>query len=223
LATRELHERIIPDFADSLPLEHSWSQIAATPLVEHLHSRGISVRHLGLVRSHIPRNEPGRLHRRLCLTEMVLLCLNVWCRSGQRDAKKKKHQQVVRMVKNQTRQQLRSAARRCRLPSLELDRRVVLDVLNVVFALTERSLLFWTAPHATVSLSDNEQHAVGGRLVSAKRALLDKFGSHALEPHERRADYDLRADVDTALLVERLQAALHVRLSARTRQVCCLK
>ena len=47
-----------------------------------------------------------------------------------------------RMLKNQMRERLRDAAERCRLPSLELDRRVVLDLLNCVFALTPGDLIF---------------------------------------------------------------------------------
>ena len=161
LATRDLHERIIVEFADALP-NSSWLTMIATPLVEGLHARGISVRHVGLVRSHLPRGDEGRLRRRLCLTEMC-----------------------ARMVKNQMREQLRAAARRCRLPSLELDRRVVLDVLNVVFALTERAMRFWSASFGGVAMNDVNV----GHLVAAKRALLDKFGSHALEPHERDREY----------------------------------
>jgi hypothetical protein len=149
-ATRDLHERAIPEYADSLPVDPSWSVIGPTPVVEGLHSRGISVRHLGLVRSHLPRGDEGRLRRRLCLTEMC-----------------------HRMVKNQLRQQLRVAAERCRLPSLELDRRVLLDVLNVVFALKASSMQFWTASSGSIPI---EATIGGGGLVPAKRALLDKFG-----------------------------------------------
>lgn len=83
VVTRDLHERIIPDYADSLPMGTSWSAVSSVSLVEGLHSRGmfamiftlnisagINVRHLGLVRSHIQLGEAGRFRRRLCLTEM---------------------------------------------------------------------------------------------------------------------------------------------------------
>lgn len=71
--------------------------MSATPLVELLHARGISVsnlylsiqlsrlvnddiakvRHLGLVRSHIALGDGGRLRRRLCLTEMCARMVKV--------------------------------------------------------------------------------------------------------------------------------------------------
>jgi tetratricopeptide (TPR) repeat protein len=189
-ATRDLHERAIPEYADSLPVDPSWSVIGPTPVVEGLHSRGISVRHLGLVRSHLPRGDEGRLRRRLCLTEMC-----------------------HRMVKNQLRQQLRVAAERCRLPSLELDRRVLLDVLNVVFALKASSMQFWTVSSGSIPI---EATIGGGGLVPAKRALLDKFGRHALEAAELPASFDLRREIDAALLIERLQVSMRIRLSDRT-------
>jgi hypothetical protein len=191
-ATRELHERVIPEYADSLPLEPSWSKLRSTPVVEGLHSRGISVRHLGLVRSHLPLGDEGRLRRRLCLTEMC-----------------------HRMVKNQLRQQLRAAAERCRLPSLELDRRVVLDVLNVVFALKSSSMHFWTATSGSMRLDSASGDS--SVLVPAKRALLDKFGRHALESAELPVAFDLRREVDAELLIERLQLSMRIKLSERAR------
>lgn len=91
----------------------------------------------------------------------------------------------------QMREQLRTAARRCRLPSLELDRRVVLDVLNVVFALTERSMHFWTQLDGVVTFDGFDEDDESS-LVPAKRAILDKFGSLSLESNERSPDFDLR-------------------------------
>lgn len=36
-----------------------------------------------------------------------------------------------------------------------------------------------------VSMDDHASQSSVGQLVAAKRALLDKFGAHALEPHVR--------------------------------------
>ena len=176
-----------------MPSDQSWSTVRSTPLVEGLHSRGISVRHLGVVRSHLPLGEQFKMQRRLCLTEMC-----------------------ARMVKNQTRQQLRTAAELFQLPSLEKDRRVVLDVLNITFACTEASLRFWTAVSGDVRPLDAGADSTT-TLVPAKRALLDKFGCEALEAREVDPNYDLRAEIDASLLLERLQASMNIQLSARAR------
>lgn len=133
-ATTRLFEEVIPKFAAMLD-EKKEPIYASVMLIQALHASGtpillskvinlgnnhnfvgINCRHLGLVRSRITKNESARV---ALLTEML-----------------------ARVLKDDTKVQLRKTMQAIRVPSEQPYRIVVADYLNSVFVLNES---FWTS------------------------------------------------------------------------------
>lgn len=159
-ATRNLITNVVPDFAPELAKLIAEAKrkgdLENFRLTEAVHSRGINIRHLGILRSHMV-DQDGRT---LLFVEMC-----------------------ARVVKNNLRLRLRERMRKLKLPLEEPYHRLVIDYMNLVIGHNDQSEEYW-AKNLKTSLVRKFEGALNAEEAEddyALKCVLDYFSDNSMD------------------------------------------
>lgn len=163
-ATNFLKESVIPKHIRSLTWQIMEAREKGTldkfHLPEAIHAKGICMRHIGLLLSHL--RDPEQFHE-----VRVLLVIEA----------------IARVVKNKLRAKLRKKMQRLKQPLEAPYRRLVINFMNLVFGRTRRSDTFW---NTTIKADLRQNFAVIDPIteyIFRLKSILTKWESPHITPY----------------------------------------